>query len=355
MTRLNTSLAVFVILFFSGCTAIGPRTIPRDRFDYASAISDSWKRVMLLNIVKMRYGDVPVFLDVSSVINQYSLEGVLRGGLAWDEFVPGNSQTVGGRARYIDRPTITYNPLTGEKFTRSLLTPIPPGALLSLIQAGWPAEFLFRISVTTINGVYNRRGAALVAREADPDFDRLLKAFTRVQQSGGLGMRVMRKDDKEASVLFFRRELDDEIAAEVRAAKKILGLRAEANEYKVVYGSFPADDQEIAILTRSMIEISAELAAHVDIPPSHVEENRASPGWSDRADSKAEARSRVRISSQTERPTDAFVSVRYRGHWFFIDDRDFRSKRMFTFLMFLLTLAETGAPERAPVITIPTG
>jgi len=168
-------------------------------------------------------------------------------------------------------------------------------------------------------------------------------------------MRVVRKDDKEGSVMFFRRELDDDIAAEVRVVKEILGLRAEANEYRVAYGSFPADDQEIAILTRSMLEITAELAAHVVVPPSHVAEKRASPGWSDRVVSNAEAGSRVRISSQIEKPTDVFVAVRYRGYWFFIDDRDFRSKRMFTFLMFLLTLAETGAPERAPVITIPTG
>ena len=29
---------------------------------------------MLLNLVKLRYGDAPVFLDMSSVINQYTVE-----------------------------------------------------------------------------------------------------------------------------------------------------------------------------------------------------------------------------------------------------------------------------------------
>ena len=28
---------------------------------------------MLLNIVKIRYGDAPIFLDVASIINQYPL------------------------------------------------------------------------------------------------------------------------------------------------------------------------------------------------------------------------------------------------------------------------------------------
>ena len=36
---------------------------------------DSWKRQMLLNLLKVRYTDAPVFLDISSVINSYSLEG----------------------------------------------------------------------------------------------------------------------------------------------------------------------------------------------------------------------------------------------------------------------------------------
>ena len=61
----------------SGCLSIGPGTVPRDRFDYITAISDSWKSQMLLHMVKLRYGDAPVFLDIASVINQYGIEGSL--------------------------------------------------------------------------------------------------------------------------------------------------------------------------------------------------------------------------------------------------------------------------------------
>ena len=52
---------------------MGPPTVVRDRFDYVTAISESWKRQMLLNLLKVRYADAPVFMDVTSVISAYSL------------------------------------------------------------------------------------------------------------------------------------------------------------------------------------------------------------------------------------------------------------------------------------------
>ena len=117
--------AVFVCFVTGGCRTIGPNTIEDARFDYTDAISSSWKKQMLLNLVKIRYGDTPVFLDVSSIINQYALETELNGGLSWNAFLPTDSQNVSVRSRYSDRPTITYNPMTGEKLHAACLHPSP--------------------------------------------------------------------------------------------------------------------------------------------------------------------------------------------------------------------------------------
>jgi hypothetical protein len=75
MYRKSLSIIALAMIVLSGCASIGPGTVARDRFDYISAISDSWKSQMLLNLVKLRYGDAPVFLDIASVINQYGIEG----------------------------------------------------------------------------------------------------------------------------------------------------------------------------------------------------------------------------------------------------------------------------------------
>src|SRR3954468_5843793 len=120
--RILLSLAGVVLLSLNGCKGIGPATVARDRFDYSGSISESWKRQTLLNIVKLRYLDPPIFVDVGQIVSGYSLETALTmgGNLPETNAFGGNTATVGGSARFTDRPTITYTPLTGNRFIRGL-------------------------------------------------------------------------------------------------------------------------------------------------------------------------------------------------------------------------------------------
>ncbi|MBW1826842.1 MAG: hypothetical protein JRF45_10495 [Deltaproteobacteria bacterium] len=51
----------------------------------------------------------------------------------------------------------------------------------------------------------------------------------------------------------------------------MLGLSPNAKEIRVVYGAFAADDQEITMLTRSMLQIMIELASYIDVPAKDIE------------------------------------------------------------------------------------
>jgi hypothetical protein len=48
------------------------------------------------------------------------------------------------------------------------------------------------------------------------------------------------------------------------------------------------------------------------------------------------------------------AAVQYRDYWYCIDDTDVAGQRTFTFLIILFSLAETGQPTAAPVVTVPS-
>jgi hypothetical protein len=353
MTRFSLLITILVLSCFTGCVAIGPMTVARDRLDYTSAVSESWKRQTLLNLVKLRYADAPVFLDVESIISQYGVQTQLEFELGWFSLPSGDSQTVTGTGTYAERPTVTYAPLLGAKFTRSLMTPIPPAALFSLIQANWPASFLFRLCVQAVNGIYNRSAAAIRARVGDPDFYAVVEALQRIQQAGGMGLRV--EGTKGESLVVFQRRVDEATEADRQLIRQKLGLNPDAKEFHLAFGAVAANDREIAVLTRSMLEIMVELAAGIDVPEAHVAEKRVLLPPPAATEEEARLTSLLQVSSSGARPADAYVAVPYRGYWFWIDDRDFPSKRMFSLIMVLFTLVETEQKEETPLLTVPVG
>ena len=359
MTKSYLPLTVFVLLSFAGCASIGPRTVARDRFDYISAISESWKAQMLLNLVKLRYADAPVFLDVASVITQTGIQGTLAvSGSWWQNLLQlpyTSSVGVSAAGTYGEKPTVTYSPLSGEKFARSLMTPIPPAAILSFLQAGYPVDLVLRLSVHTINGIHSRYGYGARAREADPEFFPLVEKLRNIQQSGQIGLRVKKSGDQVASLLVFSKKPNPAIDAERDEVRKLLGLDPQADEFNVVYGSVAANDHEIALLTRSVLEILTDLSYYIDVPATDVEQKRTFPSPAPEIVNGAPVPALIRILNSSQKPDDAFSAVPYRQEWYWIDDKDFASKRLFTFIMFLFTLTDTGDKQSVPIITVPAG
>jgi len=334
------------------CTGLGPTTIPRDRFDYNTAISDSWKEQTLLNIVKLRYADMPLFVQVASVVSGYTLESQMNvlGTNSSEGAIQGNSGTLGGSATFTDRPTITYAPITGSKFNESFMTPIPPAAVLFLIQSGWSVNLIFPLVVDSINGQRSGLAAGVSQRPGDDAYYRVIELLSEIQLSGATGMQIQNEGELETALLIFhKRALSEEGLAAVSEIAELLDIKPGRGSYSVKYGYLPADDTEIALITRSMLQVIINLATQISVPPQHVTEGRTPA-------SEIDPRRRlIDVRYSTEAPEDAFVKVKYKDHWYYIDDRDFRSKVVFTFVMVLFSLTESGESRGLPLVTIPSG
>ncbi|MFT5731144.1 MAG: hypothetical protein ACI8PB_005339 [Desulforhopalus sp.] len=352
-------LFVLVAITLAGCSAVGPPSVHHDRFDYNRALSDSWKEQTLLNIVRLRYADMPIFLEVASIVSGYTLEGSvnLAGTLSSESAIQGDFLSVGTGGKFTDRPTITYSPVTGEKFHKSFMTPIPPKLLLYLMESGWSAEMVMPLTVDAINGLRSRKGAGKYSRTGTPDFYRVIRLMSEVKESGSMAFRIVKgNDNKETIVLFF---YTDEIPSEVGEQRneiiKLLNLSENQNQITVKYGLLPQTEGEIAILTRSMLQMMISLSTLIEVPEDHVKRG-LTPPIENKSNSEEEKLGRlIRIESGLEKPEKPFVSVKYLDHWFWINEDDFASKRTFTFLMLLFSMMENEEPEGLPLITIPAG
>jgi hypothetical protein len=347
--------ALTIATVLTGCAHLGPPSVAVDRFDYGAAIADSWKQQTLLNIVKLRYMDLPVFVDVSSIVAGYSLQtGVSANGvLSSKRAVQGDYLAIGGQAIYTDRPTITYVPLTGERFLRGLMTPIDPKNIFFMLQSGYAADFVLGLTVEGLNGVRNRSAAAGVMREADPEFLRALQLLREVQAAGAVGMRVEEdKTNHSVAVLFFRRDdVPPEIAEKTGEIRRLLKLPPDQQRLVLTYSPMRGAENELAVNSRSMLQIMQAFASYVDVPEADVAAHRAVPAFENAAtDPRRDA---VKIHSSEEKPANAFAAVQYHGHWFWVDDGDWQTKRALTAVMFFFTLAETGDNDKLPLITIP--
>jgi len=93
----------------------------------------------------------------------------------------------------------------------------------------------------------------------------------------------------------------------------------------------------------------------ITVPPEHVADGRTVAALSSGKNFKADLGQFIKISGSIEKPENADTAVKYKEHWFWVDDRDFKSKRAFAFLMILFSLTESGGQKDLPLVTIPAG
>jgi len=219
-----------------------------------------------------------------------------------------------------------------------------------LIQAGWPIELVLPMRVRSVNGLHS----AFRNAKADPDFAQMVQLLAELQEAQALAFHVRSTKEGGGAVLRFQRTRNMTMRDKADQVRRILGLRSGLSEVEIGFGDEPKDDRELAMVTRSMLEVLIQLGGGLDLPAEHQRAQLALQREHLMGDQPF-LQDSVRVRAGKEPPRDAYAMVPYKGNWCWIDDADLSSKRLFTFLMILLSISETGKPMAAPVLTISTG
>jgi hypothetical protein len=390
-------------LAFSAVGCLGPSSIRQTRERYNEVIQKTNHEELLLNLVRLRYNEHPSFLPVTGLNAQFELNaganyrgGPERGALD-------NYGT--GQVGFSDRPTLTFAPQRSPELTRALLTQVNLDTLYLFSRLGWGADRVVRLFVRTINGIDNATSGGGPIPPDPPEFsefrtlsdlladlDRRRVAILTTQQrrtdvpdvvpvaaiqaqdavaikKEGLGVRALGPNQgyqltQTKPVKVVQIDPASVTSPEVLGLVQMLGLFPnltaydveEAPEGQVRRG--PEPRTKITFTTRSILEVMYLLSKTVAVPDEHVEARLVQ--LTRNPDGTPFDWCRVtgdlfRVCVAKHRPRTAFVSVAYRGYWYYIDDRDAASKATLNVFNELLRLQKIGASEGQPVLTLPLG
>lgn len=336
------------------------------RTAYNMSLQKTNSQQMLLNLVRLRYFDIPYFLDVGGVTTQFTYRSGLNASIKIPGFTSDNPASVGGDVSWQNQPTVQYSPLEGHAFASQLLQPIDLKILQRLIYSGWDIERIFRLAIQGFGDLVNAPEASGPTPALTPkgkDFYIATQLMKKLQETGNLkvGVRKFDKKDKNCPQQQYALQIvfptENEISREL--AKIVPQVKAQRDHYILqlnlgfdLYG-------KIGILSRSILSCMYYLSQSVEVPYEDlikgcVEQTLTKNG--DPFDWHSVLEPLMTIYSSKNNPKDAYVKVKYRGHWFYISDIDLTSKKTFVLLQQLYTL-QAGEASRTPppILTIPIG
>jgi hypothetical protein len=389
-------------LLAGGC--LGPEAVKRTRIRYNEAYRSTNDEQLLLNIVRLRYADSPIFIDLPNITSQFeaTARGSYSGGL--DGQGPGRTQLGVAELFLRDAPTLSYHPREGQEIGRALISPLT-AELLRVVSPGSNTEQFLLMAVNDINDVPNaplatslapktpdhnilfRHGVALIAAlqargaielgmaSYDTDtFDSIpvqqvrgedaLEAVKAGYVFRTTGDRAVLKKREKSVILKVRPEEVDSF--EMRELARVFGLTPGQAVYKVKSEQAEEDQADglpsplggdtILLNMRSLLQTMVFLSKGVHIPEEHARGGIApnTPG----ADGCPYDWTRVtaglfQVRSQKHRPKAAEVSVKYRGYWFWIDASDVNSRAVLAIVELLFALQESEREQLGPVLTLP--
>lgn len=366
--RLHSVLGIILLalcLFSWGCrTGIGPRLVARDRFDYNQQIIRSSNEQMLLNLVRLHYNDIPLFLELGSVVVQFGIEGRASAGGSFSlNSAQGDQAGLDLGVSYAERPTIVYEPLQGEEFATRLLSPIPHETLVLLAQTGWSVERLMLMCVQRINDISNAPTATGPTPEEKPDYEEFAKLadlLRRLQKAGLFEMNWEPETSKRIIRFWIASPSGplDPYREDLAAVRKILGLPEKQTEFTMTDFPFKRQPDQVGMRGRTLLGVLFYLSHAVESPEAHTKAGlvvRTRDKYGKLFDWTKVMEKILKIRVHSEKPPDAYVSAKYRGYWFSIADSDRNSKATFSLLSYIISLQTARAKGKSPLLTLPVG
>ena len=407
-------LAVCLGVSILACGCLGPTALSITRTRYNEAYRSTNDEQLLLNIVRLRYADSPIFIDLSNITSQFEMSG--RGNYAYglDGSGPGMSNLGTGELFVRDAPTLSYHPRSGQEIAKALLSPLS-AELFSVVNAGANIEQFMLMAINDINDVPNAtRAIAMIPSGPDDnmEFRRGIQLLSSLEQRGAIELTVrkleeaddasdpipvehvrggdlvnaakenfvFRKDDndrmtvrKQQKTLVLRVREQDRNSPEMQEFARIFRLKSGLTIYKLkseLSGEHPARQEGVAdefdlgsgdtifVNMRSMLQIGVFLSKGVCLPECHVTSGVA-PMTVDETgqlyDWSTVTQGLFQVCSSRRRPKNAEVAVKYRGHWFYIPSNDVNSRSVLAIYEILFAVQESSGSTVGPLLTLPLG
>jgi hypothetical protein len=396
---------VLMIACASSTGCLGPQAVRQTRLRYNEVYRSTNDEQLLMNVVRLRYADSPVFIDLPNITGQFEVngQGNYTGGNG-NQF-PGRTHLGFGQLGLRDTPTLSYHPREGREIAKALLTPLSADLFIA-VNAGATTEQLLFMALNDINDVPNApRATTMVPRFADDNstFRRGLRLVSELQHRDALELSIGTTEEREDSSdpipvaqvqgrdllnaakdgYVYRASGKGQLTLVKREKGLVLKVRPqfvhspEMAEYARIFRLTPGLDRyriksELAdeanarlprpiqdtlyLNMRSVLQIMVFLSKGVCVPTEHVVGGVVpmTPG----PDGQLYDWTRVTagqfcVAAQKHRPHDAEVAVQYRGYWFFIPRNDVNSRAILAILETLFDLQETGERPGGPLLTLP--
>jgi hypothetical protein len=382
---------------------------------YNEAVRLVQEEQLLRNLVRVRYHDTILNLDITSITAQYELSGQAEARPFFLAPNPSNSNVIFRTFTSIlpdvmvsgaNRPTVALTPGDDSAAIRQFLTPITLDTLTFLSQSSWPVSTIVRLWVERINGVPNAVAASGPSRDGPGDFARFLRITELMQECQDRELASVRREENTTQVggplppeavtaaamveaakngLEYRRDADGkawvlvrreprlvlevspgvENSPEITELETLLNLVPGQRRYDITVTArgnpdparFPVPPStEVSIVPRSTAQAWFYLANGVAVPAKHLHAGIVGPAAGGAGQELTRGLFEVHVSGGHKPPPTAYVAIKYRGYWFYIDDRDRATKDTFSLVLHLSRL--DFARQRigtGPVLTLPAG